>query len=145
MERQPKGGANGRKEIRLKTVAAGISGFQEILERTEAELVRVLRNRDGIAIEKSADQMDEIQYASERDLAIRNVDRESRLLVQVRAALGRVRDGSFGICIECESAISPKRLSAVPSAPRCIECQDAADRDKNGGAESLSDNLVNSV
>jgi hypothetical protein len=33
--------------------------------------------RDGIAIEKSADQMDEIQYATERDLAMRNVDRES--------------------------------------------------------------------
>jgi DnaK suppressor protein len=129
----------------LKTAATGISGFQEILKLTEAELVHVLRNRDGIAIEKSADQMDEIQYASERDLAIRNVDRESRLLLQVRAALRRIHDGSFGICIECESAISPKRLSAVPSAPRCIQCQDAADRYSDGRTESLSDNLVNSV
>jgi hypothetical protein len=50
-------------------------GFQEILERKEAELIRVMRRRDDIAIQKSADQMDEIQYASERDLAIRNVDR----------------------------------------------------------------------
>jgi DnaK suppressor protein len=108
-------------------------------------LVYVLRNRDGIAIEKSADQMDEIQYASERDLAIRNVDRDSRLLAQVRAALRRIHDGSFGTCIECESAISPKRLAAVPSAPRCIQCQDAADRDGNGRAESLSEDLVNSV
>jgi DnaK suppressor protein len=129
----------------LKITPAGISGFQEILEQKEAELVRVLRNRDGIAIEKSADQMDEIQYASERDLAIRNVDRESRLLLQVRAALQRIQDGSFGTCIECESAISPRRLSAVPSASRCIQCQDAADRDKDGRTESLSDNLVNSV
>jgi DnaK suppressor protein len=60
---------------------------EEILERREAELVLVLRNRDGIAIEKSADQMDEVQYASERDLAIRNVDRETVLLREVRAAL----------------------------------------------------------
>jgi DnaK suppressor protein len=129
----------------LKTAPTGTSGFQEILEHKEAELVHVLRNRDGIAIEKSADQMDEIQYASERDLAIRNVDRDSRLLLQVRAALLRIHDGSFGICIECESAISPKRLLAVPSAPRCIQCQDAADRDGDGRTESLSDNLVNSV
>ena len=61
--------------------------FQEILERKQAELVRVLRMRDDIVIEKSADQMDEIQYASERDLAIRNVDRESTLLRDVKAAL----------------------------------------------------------
>jgi DnaK suppressor protein len=129
----------------LKIAATGIGEFQEILERREAELARVLRNRDGIAIEKSADQMDEIQYASERDLAIRNVDRESRLLLEVRAALQRIRNGGFGTCIDCESAISPKRLAAVPSAPRCIHCQDAADRDGDGGTESPSDNLVNSV
>ena len=94
-------------------------GVKAILERKEAELDHVLRNRDGIAIEKSADQMDEIQYASERDLAIRNVDRDSRLLRQVRAALQRIHDGSFGTCIGCESAISPKRLAAVPWALCC--------------------------
>ena len=141
----PSADPRGRKGTALKIAATGIEVFQEVLQRKEAELVHVLRNRDGIAIEKSADQMDEIQYASERDLAIRNVDRESRLLLQVRAALRRIHDGSFGVCIECESAISPKRLSAVPSAPRCIQCQDAADRDRDGRAESLSDNLVNSA
>src|ERR1017187_1277788 len=40
--------------------------------------------------------MDEIQYASERDLAIRNVDRESSLLRDVKGALRRIHDGSFG-------------------------------------------------
>ncbi|RPI11285.1 MAG: TraR/DksA family transcriptional regulator, partial [Acidobacteriales bacterium] len=80
----------------MKRAATKVNGFQQILERKETELVQVLRNRDGIAIEKSADQMDEIQYASERDLAIQNVDRESNLLRHVRAALRRVHDGSFG-------------------------------------------------
>ena len=64
----------------MKIALTEMGGFQEILERRAVELDRVLRKRDGIAIEKSADQMDEIQYASERDLAIRNVDRESALL-----------------------------------------------------------------
>jgi DnaK suppressor protein len=114
-------------------------GFQEILERKQADLVRVLQNRDGIAIEKSADQMDEIQYASERDLAIRNVDRESGLLRDVKAALLRVHDGTFGTCIDCESAISPKRLAAVPWALRCIQCQEIADRDGQGSADFLDD------
>src|ERR1700691_2179281 len=85
-------------------------GVQEILELSETELVQVLRKRDGIAIEKSADQMDEVQYASERDMAIRNVDRESRLLLQVRGALQRIRDGSFGTCIQCESAMGAALL-----------------------------------
>ncbi len=109
--------------------APAISGIQEILERKQAELMGGLRNRDGIAIEKSADQMDEIQYATERDLAIRNVDRESTLLRQVKAALRRIHNGTFGSCADCEETISSKRLAAVPWATRCIQCQGTADRE----------------
>jgi DnaK suppressor protein len=122
-----------------------MNGFQEVLERKEAELAGVSQKRDHIAIEKSADQMDEIQYASERDLAIRNVDRESTLLRDVKAALRRIRDGSFGVCIECESAISSRRLAAVPWAPRCIQCQAVVDRDGWEEMESCSGTLVNAA
>jgi len=113
----------------MKTASAETCWVKETLVRKQAELAQLLRTRDDIAIEKSADQMDEIQYASERDLAIRNVDRESSLLRQVKAALRRIHDGSFGTCIDCESPISSKRLTAVPWAPRCIHCQDDADGD----------------
>lgn len=124
--------------------ASGKSGVQEILERKQAELMGGLRNRDGIAIEKSADQMDEIQYASERELALRSVDRDSTLLRQVKAALRRIQDGSFGTCVDCESDISPRRLSAVPWATRCIQCQEAADR---AGLEpdDVSEGLINAA
>ncbi|MGA3258645.1 MAG: TraR/DksA family transcriptional regulator [Bryobacteraceae bacterium] len=125
----------------MKRASGEMDLAKEVLERKESELVHVLRKRDGIEIEKSADQMDEIQYASERDLAIRNVDRESSLLRQVKAALRRIHDGSFGMCIECESAIGPKRLAAVPWAPRCIRCQESADRDLQERRESLSEPL----
>ena len=125
----------------MKRASGEMDLAKEVLERKESELVHVLRKRDGIEIEKSADQMDEIQYASERDLAIRNVDRDSALLRQVKAALRRIHDGSFGMCIECESAIGPKRLAAVPWAPRCIRCQESADRDLQERRESLSEPL----
>ena len=118
-----------------------LGGFQQILEQQQVELVHVLRVRDGIAIEKSADPMDEIQYATERDLAMRSADLDSNLLRAVRAALRRIHDGSFGMCIECESAIGPKRLAAVPWAPRCIRCQESADRDLQERRESLSEPL----
>lgn len=113
----------------MKAATDEMGRVQEILERKVAELLRTLRKRDGIAIERSADQMDEIQYASERDLAIGNVDRESTLLRDVKAALRRIHDDSFGTCLECELPISPKRLAAVPWAPHCIKCQEAKDRD----------------
>jgi DnaK suppressor protein len=119
--------------------------FQGTLERKEGELTQLLRKRDGIAIEKSADQMDEIQFATERDLAIRNVDRDSGLLRDVKDALRRIHDGSYGACIECESAIAPKRLAAVPWAGRCIRCQDATDRDQREGTDTVSSDLLHAV
>ena len=129
----------------MQTGHSDVSAFREILAGKEIELARVLRRRDGIAIEKSADQMDEIQLATERDLAVRNVDRESGLLRDVQDALRRIHGGEFGTCMECESAISPKRLEAVPWAARCIQCQEAADRDRQEGTESVSATLLSAA
>jgi DnaK suppressor protein len=102
--------------------------YKQLLETKQTELAGGLRNREGIAIEKTADALDEVQLAGERELAIRNLDRESNLLRNVRSALGRMADGSYGVCLHCEEDISPKRLNAVPWTAYCIKCQEAADR-----------------
>ena len=119
--------------------------FKKILENKQDELERIVRNRDAITIEKSADALDEVQHASERELAIRNLDRESNLLRNVRSALRRIDDESFGICMHCEEEISPKRLAAVPWAPFCIQCQEQADRNQEQGNDMLEDILVNAA
>jgi DnaK suppressor protein len=113
----------------MKAIIGVLDGVEAILERKIAELNRTLRGPNGIQIERSADQMDEIQYASERDLAIGNVDRESTMLREVKAALRGFHKGTYGTCVECESPISQNRLAAVPWALRCIRCQESADRD----------------
>ena len=91
------------------------------------ELERFTRHRDGITIERSADQLDEIQAASERALGVSNLDRESTQLRNVREALRRIQGGSFGMCQECDGAIHPKRPAAVPWAKHCIRCQESVD------------------
>jgi DnaK suppressor protein len=124
---------------------AELNRFRQILEAKQAELAGVLRRRDEIAIEKSADAIDEVQRAAERELAIRNLDRESNLMRNVRAALRRIEDGSFGVCAHCEEPISPKRLAAVPWASFCIRCQEAADRYQQQEVEAFEDLLVNAA
>jgi DnaK suppressor protein len=105
-----------------------LNKYKTLLETKQAELAGGLRNREGIAIEKTADALDEVQLAGERELAIRNLDRESNMLRNVRGALARIADGSYGVCLHCEEEISPKRLNAVPWTAYCIKCQEAADR-----------------
>jgi DnaK suppressor protein len=105
-----------------------LNKYRATLEAKQAELSAGLRNRDDIAIEKTPDALDEVQLAGERELAIRNLDRESSLLRNVRSALARINYGSYGVCMHCEEDIKPKRLEAVPWAKYCIRCQEAADR-----------------
>ena len=102
--------------------------YKAILENKRMELESVLRNREAIAIEKSPDALDEVQHAAERELAIRNLDRESSLLRNVRGALKRIETEAYGVCLHCEEDISPKRLAAVPWSPYCIRYQEMADR-----------------
>jgi DnaK suppressor protein len=66
-----------------------IDAFGLILKDKLADASRTLQSRESIMIEKSADQFDEIERALARDIAIQYLDRESRLLRDVRSALGR--------------------------------------------------------
>ena len=44
-------------------------------------------------------------------------------LTEVDAALARLRDGSYGVCVDCGETIAAARLAAYPTATRCVECQ----------------------
>ncbi|MCW5983506.1 MAG: TraR/DksA family transcriptional regulator [Bryobacteraceae bacterium] len=102
--------------------------YRALLETKLAELLQAVRKREDITIEKAADALDDLQLAALRELAITNLNRESRLLRAVRGALARFKDGSYGVCLHCEEPISPKRLNAVPWAAYCVRCQEAVDR-----------------
>jgi DnaK suppressor protein len=101
---------------------------RKVLETKLAELSGSLRNRDEIVIEKAPDALDEVQLMGEREIAVRNLDRDSSMLRLIRRALSRIGDGSYGVCLNCEDEIPPKRLAAVPWADFCIQCQEQADR-----------------
>ena len=89
-------------------------------------------NREIITVERSADELDQTGRSTEREVAILGLSRRSELLRNIQAALGRIKDGTFGTCANCEETIGQNRLVAVPWTPFCIRCQEAADR--NGTA-----------
>lgn len=61
-------------------------------------------------------------YTKEFLFSVSNNDRQ--LLQMVETALQRIREGSFGECVNCGNEINPKRLEAVPWTRYCIECQE---------------------
>ncbi len=45
-----------------------------------------------------------------------------REIEQIKQALARIADGSYGTCSKCGGEIAPKRLEALPTATECIAC-----------------------
>ena len=119
--------------------------FQTVLDARQTELERLIRNREGLAIETSPDELDRIQHATEREIAVGNLERDSALLRNVRAALRRIDTGRFGFCLNCQDEICPKRLAAVPWTPSCIACQEAADRASNDPGDVAEVALAHAV
>jgi RNA polymerase-binding transcription factor DksA len=85
-----------------------------------------LRNR----IAESGDEWGVADGLAELDLAeVRHALQE---LTQVDAALARMRDGTYGECIDCGVDIAPARLAVYPTAVRCVACQEAHEKRASG-------------
>jgi DnaK suppressor protein len=106
--------------------------FKKQLEVREQELRRVVsrtqedgRIADSEAAQDIADRAAN-SYTKEFLFAQSNNDRQ--LLGMVEGALGRIREGVFGECINCGNEINAKRLDAVPWTRYCIECQEKLEK-----------------
>lgn len=111
------------------------------LQQMRADLIAQLRAQRGgkigraeAAAEAREQQSDDwAQADAERDLSIALEERESAELVAIDAALLRIADGSYGLCMDCGESIATARLHANPTAMRCVRCQDQRER-AHGGA-----------
>jgi DnaK suppressor protein len=107
-----------------KTQAAIV---EKTLRTKREELIAALRQIDDIRIERVSEELDNIQNKVNRELAVADISRNSRLLREIDGAIERLREGTHGMCRHCEEDISPKRLAAIPWAALCITCQEVAD------------------
>ena len=71
-----------------------------------------------------ADVADRASTETERSLELRTRDRQRKLLAKINAALARIKEGSYGYCIETGEPIGLKRLDARPIALLSIQAQE---------------------
>ncbi|MDX6558979.1 MAG: DnaK suppressor protein [Blastocatellia bacterium] len=113
-----------------------LANFREVLKTKQSELTKA-RGLESIAIERSADVLEEADLKTSRELAIASLNRDSTVRRSVASALYRIQDGSFGTCVHCDNEIGRRRLEVLPWAPLCIACQEAADRGEESVLESI--------
>lgn len=67
------------------------------------------------------------QVNTARDLEFALNEHEMAELHAIDAALQRLHDGTYGVCVDCDATIPDARLQAAPEASRCIDCQEKAE------------------
>jgi RNA polymerase-binding transcription factor DksA len=98
-------------KVKLESEQTRLSG---LLERTHAHLHRKER--------LSADFAEQA-VETENDEVVEVLDREGQIeLVQIKSALSRIADGSFGRCTECGTIIQEARLLTIPETEFCVGC-----------------------
>src|SRR5215472_7836629 len=104
------------------------ASYRKILE-TKAEEVRRSMTAQKAAqvvarLDVPSDEGDLSQQHHEEWIFLNRNTIDIKLLREVDAALHRIDKGNYGVCLECEEPISPKRLEAVPWARYCVPCQE---------------------
>src|SRR3989338_1062828 len=114
-----------------------LEGQMDIKKRLESDLrvaVSRLRQMGGaVAVEELrgaigdnspfADEVDGIQACGDREIGFATRELLVERVNRLSAALERLNDGEYGICVECEEPISPARLRAMPEVQTGGGCQ----------------------
>jgi len=66
------------------------------------------------------------------DLEQADVTRDLDELRAMEAAWQRLKDGTYGVCVDCGGEIGYARLKAFPAAARCVTCQERHEKTYGG-------------
>ncbi len=94
---------------------------QALLERTMLTAVKEGRESSTDDLQDAADHA--VQSYQKELLFLQGTNGHVQL-TQVRSALERLEEGTFGECLHCGKMIGEKRLEALPWTPYCIACQE---------------------
>jgi DnaK suppressor protein len=78
----------------------------------------------------SADIVDQASSYTEKNVEMRAINRQIKLISKIDAALKRIKDGTYGFCEDTAEPIGLKRLMARPVATLCIAAQEKHEKEE---------------
>jgi len=113
--------------------------FTEALQNWKKDIIKtnnlsnILNSSDDNST--SADVVDQASSYTDKSLEMRTLSRSRKLIEKIEAALRRIKDGTYGYCLESGEPIGLKRLIARPIATLSIEAQEKHERNEKIFAE----------
>jgi DnaK suppressor protein len=137
--RHVEGADAGRARLAPATELESDRGFalKSLQRRLEEELARCVRQIQGSTsletaspdgVRMPADLVDEIQASGIQRNQAAIASRTAARVGAIRAALARISEGRYGLCLECGEPIARPRLLAMPEVANCVDCQERLER-----------------
>ena len=108
--------------------------FMQKLTEWKNEIIKsnsqALYSSDLVDNISSPDVVDQASSYTEKNVEMRTVNRQIKLVSKIDAALKRLNDGTYGFCEETGEPIGLKRLIARPIATLCIAAQEKHEREE---------------
>jgi len=102
---------------------------------SSADQTRNQMHERRIIDEPEGDEADMATTETHQNLDLRIRDREGMLLDKIEKALGRIEDGTYGVCDMCGENIDVRRLKARPVATLCISCKQKQEKQEKAFAD----------
>ena len=120
------------------TLAGALEDRRRVLRAELAEKLNTQDNPALLGLRNRMEESDDWAVADfETALDVAEVSRDAGELREVESALVRIKDGTYGECVECGANIPYARLAANPSAARCIACQEKLEASQRRGPPTL--------
>ena len=122
------------KEKEKYMCAKHLAYFKKKLTEWKADLVKTnneaLYNSSMDDNSTSADIVDQASSYTEKNVEMRAINRQIKLISKIDSALKRIKDGTYGFCEETAEPIGIKRLMARPVATLCIAAQEKHEKEE---------------
>jgi DnaK suppressor protein len=109
------------------------SDVEPILKERERtimeELKRATESHVPPKIDGSIGRLTHIDAHQQHQIALHGQRQLEQQLGRIQGALMRVKNGTYGACVRCGTAIGPGRLEFAPETPYCIPCQERLERE----------------
>lgn len=107
--------------VKDKLTVKQLKILQEQFVNKRQELLKA-SDIEKIILDDGGDETDIIQSKILNDLTERFSKRDIQLIKKIDLALERMKNGTFGLCLDCEEPIGAKRIMALPHTSNCISC-----------------------
>ena len=104
-----------------------LNEWKKDLKRSNNEAIAQASMDDNSA---SADIVDQASSYTEKNVEMRAINRQIKLITKIDGALKKIQDGTYGFCEDTGEPIGLKRLMARPVATLCITAQEKHEKDE---------------